>query len=241
MNVLEIFLNLNRKDSVLATLRARRTRIEREFNEKVTKARELERVMRRTIAAHEELEHKIRAEEHAVAEESKRLVDRRKALSSFTNYKVAQSAEREIEGSARELRLREEGLLKGMEDLEVSAQARRASEEAFSAAKKILEGLAAVGRETIASIDAEIAIVDRDRAAVFNTLPEEARREYEKVVRKYPGDPVSEIEGGVCSGCRMNVGPQAILSVRRGAITRCAGCSRILYAPAGEPTVSADS
>jgi predicted nucleic acid-binding Zn-ribbon protein len=241
MNVLEIFLNLNRKDSVLATLRARRTRIEREFNEKVTEARELERVMRRTIGAHEELERKIRAEERAVAEESQRLVDRRKALSSFTNYKVVQSAEREIEGSARELRLREEGLLKGMEDLEVSARGRRASEEAFSAAKKMLEGLATVGRETIASIDAEIAIVDRDRAAVFNTLPEDARREYEKVVRKYPGDPVSEIEGGVCSGCRMSVGPQAILSVRRGSITRCAGCSRILYAPSGEPTISPDS
>jgi predicted nucleic acid-binding Zn-ribbon protein len=241
MNVLEIFLNLNRKDSVLATLRARRARIEREFNEKVTETRETERVMRRTVAAHEELERKIRAEERAVADESQRLVDRRKALSSFTNYKVAQSAEREIEGSSRELRLREEGLLKGMEDLEVSARARSASEDAFSEAKKILEGLAAAGRETISSIDAEIAIVDRDRAAVFSTLPEEARREYEKVVRKYPGDPVAQIEAGVCSGCRMNVGPQAILSVRRGSITRCAGCSRILYAPAGEPSTSADS
>lgn len=241
MSVLEVLLNLNRKDSVLATLRARRARIEREFNEKVGETRELERAMKRTVAAHTELEAKIRSEERSVAEEAQRLVDRRKALSSFTNYKVAQSAEREIEGSARELRLREEGLLKGMDELEASTRTKSAAEEAFSAAKGVLEGLAAAGREAIQSIDAEVAVVDRERTSILAELTDEARREYEKVLKKYPSDPVAHLDAAICGGCRMNVGPQAILQVRRGLITRCAGCGRILYAAAGEVSEASSS
>lgn len=234
MTVLPLLLALNRKDSVIAMLRAKRARIEAEFNEKVTAARDLERVMRRVVAAHAELEGKIRAEERAVADEEQRLVERRKAISSFSNYKLAQSAEREIETSSRELRLREEALLKGMGDLEAAAGRRAEAEAAFHDAKSALETLAVAGRETIAGIDAELATVERDRAELLSQLEDEPRREYEKVVKRYPSDPVAQIEGAVCGGCRMSVGPQAFLSVRRGAITRCAGCGRILYSSAEE-------
>jgi predicted nucleic acid-binding Zn-ribbon protein len=235
MSVLEILLNLNRKDSLLATLRARRARIEREFNDKVAAARELERGMRRAVAVHSELEGRVRGEERAVAEEEKRLVERRKALSSFSNYKVAQGAEREIEASSRELRAREEGLLKGFEELESAQKVRSEAEDAFAESKAALELLAASGREAIAGIDSEIGIIDRERTIVLGELADEPRREYEKVVKKHPSDPVAEIQGSVCSGCRMSIGPQAVLSVRRGTITRCPGCGRILYA-SGEDT-----
>lgn len=241
MTVLSLLRALNRKDSVIATLRAKRMRIEREFNEKVTGARDLERVMRRAVAAHTELEGKIRAEERAVADEEQRLVERRKAISSFSNYKLAQSAEREIETGSREVRLREEALLKGMGDLEAAASARAEAEAAFREAKAALEALAATGREAIAGTDAELATLERDRAELLSQLEDEPRREYEKVVKRYPSDPVAEIEGTVCGGCRMSVGPQAFLSVRRGMITRCAGCGRILYSGAEEAEESSRS
>lgn len=234
MTVLPLLLALNRKDSMIATLRAKRARVEKEFNEKVASARELERVMRRAVAVHTELETKIRAEEKAVADEEQRLIERRKAISSFSNYKLAQSAEREIEASSREVRLREEALLKVMSELDAAAQARSAAEVTFREAKVELEALAASGREVIAGVDAELATIEPDRAKLLAQLEEVPRREYEKVAKRYPSDPVAEIEAGVCGGCRMSVGPQALLSVCRGAITRCAGCGRILYSVAQE-------
>jgi predicted nucleic acid-binding Zn-ribbon protein len=228
---LEVLIELGRVDASIASTAARRLKVEKELAQRQKVIKEAERDLMVATRAHEELDGKIKKEERLLKEEDEKLVHRRKALATFSNYKVQQGAEREIELAGKSLRVREEGLLKVMGDLEVASQKSSALKEKVSALAAELESWLVEARDIVQGCDVQLAKGNEKRVELRKGVEPKILTEYERTVVKIPSDPIVPVESGACTACRMAVGPQIVLQIHRGVLSKCPGCRRILYVP----------
>lgn len=168
--------------------------------------------------------------EALLAEQEKRVMERRMRIGRIRNDKELEAAQNEI-NSLREAKARhEEELLDLMEQGETTDGELEAAEAGL---QEQSEGARSHGEEAsarTATLRAEIDAEAAERERVAAQLPQNLRRRYEQVFTRRAGLAVVRVRNGNCLGCKMKVPPQLYNEVlRRESIQTCPDCQRILY------------
>ena len=167
--------------------------------------------------------------EALLAEQEKRVMERRMRIGRIRNDRELEAAQNEI-SSLREAKARhEEELLELMEEAETTdvemAEAESGLQEQSEAARAHEDS--AAKRITTLNAENEAEAAERERIAA--QLPENLRRRYEQVFKRRAGLAVVRVRNGNCLGCNMKVRPQLYNEVlRRESIQTCPDCQRIL-------------
>ena len=233
---LTFVIQLGKIDSAIARCLAERKRGEELLNAKQKIAREVKHQRDSTDAVFRQKRLEYQRGEREIRDEQEKLTQRRKALSTLNNYKVQQSAEREIESHAQALRQREDTLLTSLQEVDdLEAQLKTLALKAESA----LQEHAALEEETkqlFATLRERVTAYEAERKTLIVHLDAPTLKLYERTRARYPADCVVEIKNGSCVGCFMSVGPQTVLQIHRGEkLVQCPGCGRIVFtAPASE-------
>lgn len=231
-SLLADLLLLSKTDSALAGILAEQKTIEKNLAAKLEKIKKAEAAVQGKTKVFEDKRTLTRMEEKSISEERTRLNERRKALKTLSTFKLQQSAEKEVDYSARQVNVREEALLNTMGDVQT------------------LEGELKSALEELAALKADFATTDAEAKATLETLKERHQRHaaerlelakgidaatlssYNRIKDKHAMNAVVAIEKGTCVGCYMQIGPQIIVQISRAnALVRCPGCGRILYIP----------
>jgi predicted nucleic acid-binding Zn-ribbon protein len=168
--------------------------------------------------------------ERRLKDEQLKLVERRRALATFSNYKLQQAAAREIENSGRQISEQESGILGEMDAIEKMASELAALSQAFQESDKEFVALAADTHGTIETLDSRIVDKQSERSALLQDIDKKLLNEYARVQHKHPQDPIVPLIDNKCSGCHMNMTAQISVQLAKGdALVRCRGCGRILY------------
>ncbi|MCI5064781.1 hypothetical protein MRY87_03545 [bacterium] len=230
--VLPLLVQLSEIDSALARLLAKRKQLEEQVEQSQQQLHSLQRDHEAKKGGLEQRRAKIREEERRIAEENEKLVERRKALSTFSNYKVQQSAQKEVEQAAKQLAGQEERVLVSMEELE-------ALEKEVAELETAVEKAAAENQELLDSAEGEIdSLLERakekegQRTEIASQIDSGNLATYDRIRNRHPVDPLVAVQDGKCGGCYMQVGAQMLVQVSRAAsLVKCRGCSRVLFLP----------
>ena len=133
---------------------------------------------------------------------------------------LAEVRERLAEADDAELQLMEE------------AEAADAAATGAAAAVTTIEGdrSAAAGdeRARLEALRAEIAELERDRAAVAGALPPDELALYTRLAaRLHPA--ITQLKGDSCGGCRLPLGVREVRAARMGSeLVQCSNCDRVV-------------
>jgi predicted nucleic acid-binding Zn-ribbon protein len=118
---------------------------------------------------------------------------------------------------------------------------RKAAEAAMAAVVKDAEQQRAVLNTERAALDGELARLAAERATAAAAVPAATLTKYEQRAKSRKGVAVSQMVGGICTGCNVRLRPHVEQIVRRNdALTPCDSCQRILYyVPPPEPDATA--
>ena len=174
---------------------------------------------------------KYSKEESTIKEERQKLVDRRKAIYSFNDYKVQQTAQKEIEFASKQLDAREEHLLPVLDEIEIL---KKDYDNVLNDCKTLKQTLNKLQKD---KDDIEATFKKREEESlqrkdvIIKDVPRDALQEYNKAKNRNPIDPVVSINSSnLCGGCSMKLGSQVVVDVSRGdKVVHCPGCNRILY------------
>jgi predicted nucleic acid-binding Zn-ribbon protein len=183
-------------------------------------------------ASFDEASLKYKGEERWLRDEQQKLVDRRKGLATLNNYKLQQAAEREIEKSSHQLTLHEERLLASLEKLETLEKEVLQLKERMENSTEEITKLQKDSQEELDLLNQRMQEKSVSRATTAADIDTKILREYDLIRQRFTMDPVVSLTNGTCGGCHMSVPRQMIVMISRAeTITRCRGCSRILYLP----------
>ena len=228
--LLSLLVAVGKIDANLAHIAAEERKCRADIDQRTIKLKKISDELQRQDADIKNSRARYQKEEKALRDEQSKLIDRRKALATFPNYKLQQAAEKEIDNTSRELSGREEVLLtmidqfEGLEKLfnEKSLFAVNEREELEAATKEF--------NEMKTGFDERRRRQTEERMALTAQIDAVSLKLYERVHEKYMMDPVIPLKGNTCSGCFMQVGPQVFVTLKKGdALVRCPGCGRIVY------------
>jgi predicted nucleic acid-binding Zn-ribbon protein len=128
--------------------------------------------------------------------------------------------------------------IQGIEDRELdlmeAAEKQKAvigdAEKQFAAIKSQFERQTADIDQKTKAIADQLGEVEADRAKLVESVDEDLRDTYERLLRSKNGEAVVGLQHDVCSGCHMKVTPTTSSKCRaRKEIVHCENCGRILY------------
>ncbi len=173
----------------------------------------------------------IEAAEHAAADLTKKRTRLEAQLKTVIAPREAEALMHEIEtinGHRGEL-----------DDQELTALEEQAEGEtvlqSLSDALPAQEGVVAAAKlelDTVhAAVDAQVADLRQQRAAVVEGLGQESSALYERVRKQFGGVGVARLEGSHCSGCHMDLSPREldiVKAVPADTLAECPQCGRII-------------
>lgn len=231
-NLLADLLRLSKVDSALATVFAEKKSLEKNLKEKSDSVRSLELLLQSKTKVATERRNLCRMEEKSISDERMRLNERRRALKSLSTFKLQQAAEKEVDYGQRQTALREESLLKALEESETLEAAAKATEEQLAAAKTELQNLDQEARQTLVTLEERQKRHAQEREELAKGIDASTLSAYNRIKDKHAMNAVVAITNGTCAGCFMQIGPQIVVQISRGtSLVRCPGCGRILYLP----------
>lgn len=167
-------------------------------------------------------------EENRLKDEQRRIVERRKQLSSIGGTKAAKLLEREIDIASRAVQTMEQRVIEMMQQVERIGGERSALDEQLNAKRSEFDSASAKHQELIAEFDEKISALKKGREAELSRMDEKVRQLYTRVNSRYPGSAVAEADGGSCMSCFRALPAQTFNQVIAGAVLQCPGCNRIL-------------
>lgn len=228
--LLSNLIKLSRLDVLLAGIAAERKRLQSKLTEAEGALRRSALVAQTKQRTLEERRAKYAQSEKSLKEEQQKLVDRRKALTTLSNYKLQQAAEREIDHANENLSAQETVLIRMLEEIDAMSADFAGVESAFKAERDrfvVLRDETAATLSTLESREKEYVV---ERTSLVKLIDPASLTQYERIKGKFPMGAVAKVEQSTCSGCFMQVGPQvAVLLARGNALVRCPGCGRILF------------
>jgi uncharacterized protein len=171
-------------------------------------------------------------EEKSIKVERDRINERRRALSTLSNYKLQQAAEREIEFVAKQIGQREDLLL--MREIELL-------EKDIADIDTVTKGLEEEGtafekeaQDTLSTVESQLGGYVAERAKHVEVIGTGTiLTAYNRIKDRFPSNPVVDVlNRDSCAGCHMKLGPQVVVQISRGDVVKCPGCSRFLKLPA---------
>lgn len=222
---------LSKVDGALALISAERKKLETDLAAKLRslrKQQDEESAFTKTV---EEKRAKYQREEKFLKDERAKLGERRGALSSQTNYKLAQAADKEIDYGMRQLNLREEALISILEEFDKLDAELATMREALKSATTEYENFKENAEGTFVSLEERQQKFAAEREVIVREVDAASLVQYDRIRTRYPINPVVPLdETNSCTGCFMRLGPQVVVQVGRGdSLVKCAGCGRIVY------------
>jgi predicted nucleic acid-binding Zn-ribbon protein len=150
-------------------------------------------------------------------------------LMQVKNQQQYSAAWKEIDNSRRQVKELEESLLKQMTDSDELQNQMDERKGGFDELKSRHDEQFERWQHSLGDLRAEIETIRSRQANVESRIPEKLRAEFHRIYRNRQGVAVAAIESGACTGCHVRLRPQALQQVRRGEVTFCEGCHRILY------------
>lgn len=167
-----------------------------------------------------------------ISSEREKLVLRRKSLAALNNYKLQQSAEKEITFNSRELDKREEALLATLSALESQTTDLDGVRGKLAGARSEHVSLEERELAAINTASEQLQALTIKRGEQIQSVKKELLSVYDKVHARFPADPLVPVKENRCSGCHMQLVPQVVVQVLKGEqVVKCPGCARILYLP----------
>ena len=228
---LESLVKLSQADGAIERVEREKKQLARELEErKKTVAGENTKYRERLIAF-KKLKESIITEEKSIKEENEKLKERRKALNSFSNYKLQQAAQKEIETAGKQVSVREEALLKVMESAEDLEKNVKDYEEVFKSAQDAFNSLFSEAKNKLLAMEDRLFKQLSERNQLVLLIPKDILASYDRVRQRHTENPMVPLKNrNSCSGCYMQIGPQLIVQISKGnSLVKCPGCSRIIY------------
>jgi len=221
---------ISKIDASLAQMAAERKRIENEIEERISGIKSATSNLESKAAELNEGREKYRREDKRLKEEQQRLIDRRKALASFGDYKTQQAAEKEIEQASKQLSSQEENLILLLDSVDLLEKEYADLKETSESEQKDFGELERDSQETFVAFEERQKVKEQERAVAISDIDAESLQLYDRVHSRYPQDAVVSLDKITCTGCFMQVGQQMAVQISRGdQLVRCRGCGRILY------------
>lgn len=228
-SVIDTLLKLSELDSSLARVLAEKSRQLNDIEVAKQKLDDLTLRFETVKGEFDTVRNSYNSEEKWIKEEKEKLKDRRKALSTFSNYKIQQNAQQEIQRAERLISAREDSALLLVEKQEKLEILLNQSQLEVESAQSVLDDANNSIQETVRAFDEQYSEKKKVRDSVAATLAPDAKTIYEQVKSRYDVDPVVRVKGTNCGSCFMNVAPQQmVLLLQCKQIIRCRGCKRIL-------------
>lgn len=230
-NLLSKLIVISKVDASLARINAEHSQLETELADRILAAKALRSDYEARKAELDKQRSGYDREEKRLRDEQQKLVDRRKGLLSFTDYKVAQAAQKEIEHASKQLGLHEEKLLATLDQIDSMASEVNEIEETLSKMEGDLNTFEEEARGTMETLLGRRDEREQERKELAQGIESRPLTLYEGSLRRFPTDPVVAIgKDYLCQGCFMQVGPQMLLRISRGEeLIKCPGCGRILF------------
>lgn len=229
LGLLKLLIQLSEIDSSLAAIDRDRKRLEKDLASQKEAIRSKAIIFRDKDQVAKKKQLISQEEDKAIKMEQVRLTDRRKALGTFTNYKLQETALREIENNARQLGLREEALITIIDEADGLTKETVQIRAELESEKKEYDKFLVLSAETFSNLSDKEARYQTQRGTLLPEIPSSELSVYERTRARHPDSPLAFIKNATCSGCFIQIGPQVSLQVLRGnSLVKCPGCSRIL-------------
>lgn len=191
-----------------------------------THQRRLE-VDRAALAANQKERKKLEGDVQVQEQKISKLRDQTLQAKTNEQYRAFQN---EIAYCQQEIRKYEDRILDLMTASEPLEANVKKAEAALKEEKVQVESEKKKAEERTATDKKYLAETAAARVEAVGQVPPELVRLYERVRRKWPGQPVAEVTEGQCSRCFIKLRPQHFQNLRSGAeILTCESCGRILF------------
>jgi len=181
-------------------------------------------------------------EDDKLKEEEKKIIERRKQLSSIGGNKSAKLAQREVDIAKRLVETLENNVLSALSTVD-DLQKKRT--DLVAIVKELTEQSDNKGAEVINRIKAaevELNTFKETRLSLLGQLEQRLATLYKRVESRYRGDAVAEAEAGSCKCCFRSLPNQTFNQVIAGYnLMQCPGCSRILVHVPKEEAAEAEA
>jgi predicted nucleic acid-binding Zn-ribbon protein len=165
-----------------------------------------------------------------VKSEREKIKGRKKSLSTFTNFKVQQDIQKEINRVEKLVDVREESILLMLDQLEQSSKKHSELFEKFDKLRSEIVEAQDSMQEIFSAFEKRYQEKESLRSSIVATIPKDIFLTYENVRNRHQIDPVAPIVNGRCGACNTQTPPQDIVLLSsEQKLIRCRGCMRILY------------
>ena len=193
-NLLSTLIKISKIDSAVAGIGAERRKIETDINNRNAALQKLQDEEFSKSRALDERRARYNKEERYLKDERSKLTDRRKELSSHTNYKLQQAADKEIDYAMRQLNLKEEGMIKVLEEIETLDTQVKEAKDRIAGMQGELESARKEAAATFANFDERLRDYAGQREELVRTVEPASMTIYSRVRGKYPSDPVVPLD-----------------------------------------------
>jgi predicted nucleic acid-binding Zn-ribbon protein len=177
---------------------------------------------------------KLEGEVELAKQKVSKLRDQTMSAKTNEQYKAFQH---EIDFLDKEMRKADDRTLDLMTAAEPLEAAVKKAEAELKLEKQQVESDRKKAQARTADDQRMLAEARTERAALVAGAPPNLIRMYENVKRRWGPTVVTEVEDGLCKGCKLSLRPQFLQDLRIGtALMQCENCQRfILYNPPVEP------
>jgi uncharacterized protein len=157
-----------------------------------------------------------------------RVIDRQLYGGSVRNPQDLLTLQRELAEVRERLVAADDAELRLMEEAEVAEAAATAASAAVAGIEGARSAAAGDERARLDALRADIAELERDRAAVAGALPPAELALYTRLAtRLHPA--VTQLKGDSCGGCRLPLGVREVRAARVGSeLVQCSNCDRVV-------------
>jgi hypothetical protein len=157
-----------------------------------------------------------------------RVIDRQLYGGSVRNPQDLLTLQRELAEVRERLVAADDAELRLMEEAEAAETAATAASAAVAGIEGARSAAAGDERARLDALRADIAELERDRAAVAGALPPAELALYTRLAtRLHPA--VTQLKGDSCGGCRLPLGVREVRAARVGSeLVQCSNCDRVV-------------
>ena len=218
-----IDLEIAKFDAEINAEKAALVKSEKAFNERHTLIEELQEKIAAAEAQRRELEGQL-------AEEMSRIKERQSKMMQVQTNREYQSLLKEIEDGKRNIKEKEEEVVRIMEASEANAKIMAEHENLIKDEKKALSAATSQLEKHAGAIESKKAKIVAKRNSMAKAIDTPALRKYDMLRSRRNGKAVVSVVNGICQGCFMSIPPQQFNNILKGdKILNCPTCQRILF------------
>lgn len=172
---------------------------------------------------------KQREDEGSLKQTETRLAKLEEQLPGLTAQKEYAAKEHEIEMARAKKGELEDAILSTIMELEEKTGAIPAVEQAWAQAQADFKQLQIDAGQRVEAMKADQAACTAELAKVEGTLPADAKKVYDTVVKAKGPEAFAAAKARVCQACRTNMTEGQFTALQEGAFRTCASCGRMQY------------